>query len=97
MLRLLKVTGNSLSPEYQEGDFVVATTVPFLFRSPRQGEVVILRHPAYGTLIKRLVRISADEFEVGSDQPGGVDSRSFGALPIRMLTGRVIAHIRGKR
>jgi len=97
MLRLLKITGSSLNPEYQEGDFVLATTVPFLFRPPRAGDVVILRHPAYGTLIKRLTRLGPDGFEVASDNPDGLDSRALGVLPLRDLTGRVIWHIRGKR
>lgn len=97
MFRILKVTGSSLSPEYQEGDFVLVTTVPFLLHRARRGEVVILRHPAYGTLIKRLTRMDAQEFEVGSDVPGAVDSRVFGPLPLRYLTGRVIWHIRSRR
>ena len=43
MLRVIKVTGNSLSPKYEEGDFVVITTVPFFFGSLRQGDVIVFQ------------------------------------------------------
>ncbi len=38
MLRIVKVTGASLSPEYEEGDYVVVTTLPFFFDVPNLGK-----------------------------------------------------------
>ena len=54
MLRLLRVTGDSMSPEYKEGDFVIVVTAPFLFRSLKPGNVIAFEHGLYGLLVKRV-------------------------------------------
>jgi len=99
MLKLLKVTGNSLMPYYQEGDFVLTTKIPFLFKSLQRGDIIAFRHPAYGTLIKRVERIdpnTGDVFVLGT-HPESIDSRHFGMIPRQDLLGKVIAHIRKPR
>jgi nickel-type superoxide dismutase maturation protease len=95
MLRVIKVTGASLSPEYREGDYVVVTTIPFFLNRVRVGDVVVFRHPEYGELIKRVEKITpgSREFFVVGTHPNSVDSRVFGALPRETLLGRVIWHI----
>jgi nickel-type superoxide dismutase maturation protease len=96
MLKVLKVTGDSLSPFFLEGDFVVVSKIPFFLRRPRPGDVVVFQHPDYGTLIKRLERLSPDgeQVYVVGEHPLSTDSRKFGPLPRRLLQGVVIWHIR---
>ena len=103
MCRLLKVHGDSLIPDYQEGDFVLVSKIPFLFASPRPGQVVAFHLPPYGTLIKRIEQVL--EGDQSDDQSGGpsyfvtgthplsVDSRQFGPVSRRALLGRVVWHI----
>jgi signal peptidase I len=95
MLRLLKVTGNSLSPRFQEGDFVIVSKIPFFFAPARPGDVVAFRQPGYGTLIKLVEGVDADrgELTVTGTQPGSVDSRVFGPVPKKALVGKVIWHV----
>ena len=98
MFRFLKVTGNSLSPFYQEGDFVLAVKVPFLFNlfsKFRQGDIMVLRHPYYGVLIKQVQWISSDgnQFYVTGTQPESTDSRQFGLVERKWVFGKVILHI----
>ena len=54
MLRLFRIHGHSLEPEYQSGDFVLVSKIPFLFHPPEAGEVIGFKHPAFGLLIKQI-------------------------------------------
>ncbi len=96
MLKLLKVSGNSLSPTYQDGDFVLASKIPYLFSSIREGDIIAFRHNAYGTMIKQVQSVSSnkDEIFVIGTQENSVDSRRFGAISSRNLLGKVIWHRR---
>ena len=94
MLKLLKVAGNSLSPTFQDGDFVLVSKIPYLFDSIREGDIVGFRHDAYGTMIKQVQSVSPnkDEILVIGTQENSVDSRRFGAISSRDLLGKVIWH-----
>jgi signal peptidase I len=96
MLRLLRVSGDSLLPEYREGDFVVVSKIPFLFHPVRPGDVVVFRHVTYGTMVKMVDQVLAggDEISVLGTHLGSVDSRTFGPIRRRDVLGRVIWHIR---
>lgn len=95
MCRLLKVHGDSLTPDYQEGDFVLVSKIPFLFVSARPGQVIAFQMPPYGTLIKRIARVMEDgqAFYVTGTHPYSVDSRQFGPVRRQAVIGRVIWHI----
>ncbi len=94
MLRILRVSGDSLSPEYREGDFVVLATLPFLLRHLKPGDVIVFQDAHYGTLIKRVERLEADGgiFAVGT-HPLSLDSRRLGPVAPQAVTGRVLWHI----
>lgn len=96
MLQILKVSGNSLSPAFNEGDFVLAAKIPFVISGLRPGDVVVFRHPEFGTLIKRIDHLSAggDEIYVIGTQENSVDSRQFGPIKKEDVAGKVILHIR---
>jgi signal peptidase I len=95
MFRLLKVTGDSLSPLYKEGDFVVITTLPFLSRRIRPGDIIVFQHGLYGTLIKIVDRISpeGDEVYVIGASENSLDSRRLGPISRQAIKGKVIWHI----
>ena len=95
MLRLLKVTGDSLSPIYKEGDFVVVTTLSFFLRRVRQGDIIVFQHGLYGTLIKIVDRVLPEEdavYVTGTSE-GSLDSRRLGLISRAAIKGRVIWHI----
>jgi signal peptidase I len=96
MFKLLKVSGDSLTPEYREGDFVLITKIPFFLYSLKVGDIVAFRHPDYGTMIKKVATISpgGEEIFVMGTHEHSVDSRHFGALQRSALMGKVIWHIR---
>jgi signal peptidase I len=95
MFRLLKVTGDSLSPLYKEGDFVVITTLPFFLRRLRQGDIIVFQHGLYGTLIKIVDRVLPEEdavYVIGTSEES-LDSRRLGPISRGALKGRVLWHI----
>ena len=95
MVRLLKVTGESLSPLYKEGDFVVVTTLPFFLRRLRQGDIIVFQHGLYGTLIKIVDRLLPEEdavYVIGTSEES-LDSRRLGPISRAAIKGRVLWHI----
>lgn len=96
MLKLLKVSGDSLLPMYRDGDFVLASKIPYLFGTIMPGDVVVFRHKAYGTMIKKVQSVVPDKGEiyvVGTHE-NSVDSRQFGTINKRDVVGKVIGHIK---
>jgi nickel-type superoxide dismutase maturation protease len=95
MLRIIKVTGESLLPDYKEGDYVVIITFPFFFDSLKSGDTIVFRHPVYGTMVKCVERVNAhhEEIFVIGNHPHSVDSRQFGPIPKGWITGKVLWHI----
>jgi phage repressor protein C with HTH and peptisase S24 domain len=94
MLRILRITGNSMSPDYDEGDFVVIATGSFFIRRLRAGDGVVFQHGGYGTLIKKIERVADNgSLIVTGTQPDSLDSRRLGPISTDKVRGKVIWHI----
>ena len=96
MIRLIKVTGESLSPSLNPGDYIVVVKASFSLRKLKAGDLVVFHHPVYGRLVKRLETITPDgeELFVVGEHPDSTDSRQFGLVPRRWVIGKVVLHIR---
>ncbi len=96
MLKLIKVTGESLSPDYEEGDYVVVITLPFLFAYLKPGDIVVFTHETYGMMIKRVEMVDpiSKDMSVFGNHPLSIDSRRIGPVKKKMLVGKVVWHIR---
>jgi signal peptidase I len=96
MVRLLRIAGDSLLPEYRDGDFVLVAKIPYLFSEAHPGDVVAFRHVTYGTLVKIVDEVlpGGHEITVLGSHPGSVDSRTFGPIRCTDVLGRVIWHVR---
>lgn len=94
MIRILKVTGESLSPSIVEGDYVLVGTNSFFF-PVNVGDIVVFNHPQHGRMIKRIIEINHDDrsLTVSGSHPWSVDSRQFGNIPQESITGKVLFHI----
>ena len=96
MLRRIKVSGNSLSPDFSEGDFVITVKIPLFLRFLRQGDVVVFTQPPYGTMIKKVEWVDPilnQVFVIGMHK-NSIDSRTFGPVSSQNLIGKVFWHIR---
>jgi signal peptidase I len=95
MFRIHKVVGDSMTPEYQEGDYVVLITLPFFVKRLKVGDTVVFEHKLYGTLIKRIASFDPETAEayVEGTRPDSLDSRRLGTIRREKIRGKVIAHI----
>jgi signal peptidase I len=95
MLKLLKVSGDSLLPVYRDGDFVLVSKIPYLFGPVRPGDVIAFQHQVYGTMIKQVENVlDRDALWVVGTHAFSVDSRRFGPVRLRDVLGKVIWHIK---
>jgi hypothetical protein len=95
ILQVFKLRGESLSPDFQDGDFVVACGLPIFLHRLRAGDVVVFERPPYGRLVKRVERLEAcGRLFVVGPAPGSVDSYTFGPIHIRDVQGVVVWHIK---
>ena len=95
MIKLIKITGNSLEPEYNHGDYLITTSIPFILRSLKPGNIVVFKHTDYGTMVKQVNNIdphTGEIFVIGT-HPNSTDSRHFGTIPQSWLIGKVLWHI----
>jgi signal peptidase I len=95
MFKILKITGNSLYPEYKDGDFVILMTIPVFFHPFSVGKLIVFDHPIYGKMIKRISKtdyISRKVF-VSGDHEESLDSRQLGWINFSAVNGSVIHHI----
>ncbi len=98
MFRILRVVGDSMSPEIQDGDYAVFAASPLFLRRLRPGQVVTFVHPQYGRLIKRVQRCDPllGVYVVGA-HPNSLDSRKLGWIPLTAVDGRLLWHIPRRR
>ncbi len=95
MIKFISVTGDSLTPEFKQGDFVVIATSPFFYKTIKRGDVLVFRHEMHGTLIKKFSHYEGDDRKlyVTGTHPLSIDSENFGPINREELIGKVIWHI----
>jgi signal peptidase I len=93
MFRIHKVSGDSMTPDFQEGDFVLIGTAPFFLKRLKVGDTIIFQHKLYGTLIKRITAFDSvtREAYVAGTSPESLDSRRLGTIRRENIRGKVIA------
>lgn len=101
MIQIMRVSGNSLAPDFHEGDFVVIVKIPFFLHIKRikSGDVIVFSHPDYGIMVKRVESIFpvSGEIWVQGNHPSSIDSRQFGPIQQKDVIGKIIWHISGQR
>lgn len=92
----MRVTGESLSPDFQDGDFVLILKIPFLFKPIKTGDAIVFEHPSYGTLIKKVDRLdpNSDSIFVLGNHQFSLDSRQIGWIEQQNVIGKVIWHVK---
>lgn len=88
MFQLLRIQGESMTPEYQDGDFVLIMRVS----RPKVGQVIVFHNQLYGTLIKRIEKITEQGIYVLGTGENSLDSRRLGPVDPATLLGKVIWH-----
>jgi signal peptidase I len=94
MFQILKITGSSLTPEYQDGDYVLITTIPVFLRRLSVGRLIIFQHEIYGRMIKCISAVDYQNKKVFVQGTiiESLDSRQLGWIDFSSIKGKVIAH-----
>ena len=82
MLKIIKVTGNSLSPFFLPGDYVVIGMKPLFSGNIHPGDFIVFDHEEYGRLIKKVLEYDPDSdlFNIIGAHPLSLDSRQVGPV-----------------
>ena len=88
----VRVAERSMEPALRPGDWLLVRRT----RRIRPGQIVLARHPARPDLliIKRAARRVDAGWWLASDNPdatGATDSGRFGAVPVPLIEGRLLA------
>ena len=99
MLKIIKVAGNSLSPFFLPGDYVLIGKNIWSAKGYVPGDFIVFNHPVNGLMIKKVLSIdpAANTFEVAGTHPLSVDSSSLGRIQRRDILGKVLWHIKKPR
>lgn len=78
-----------MEPALNHGQIVIGSSLPFLFKKPEIGDIVVLAHGR--CIIKRIVKIEKDKiFIMGDNKKESTDSRSFGWINKQEILGKVM-------
>ena len=83
-----------MSPDFQDGDFVIIVTAKFILKRLKVGDNVIFHHKFYGVLIKRIASLDPGipGYYVEGTRVDSLDSRRLGVIRNENIKGKVIAH-----
>ena len=92
ILMLFRISGHSMLPMFKPGQILLVSSIPFLFRKPRVGDVVVVKDPqSEKPLLKRITKVEGEKYFVAGDNPDDSrDSREFGLVSKDNLLGKLI-------
>jgi len=77
-----------MSPTIPSGTYVLSKG--FLLSKLIQGDIVIVRHDKYQTIVKRIKDVRNDQFYLVGDNPMSTTSQDIGWVSRQNLIGKVI-------
>ncbi len=94
MLKIIKVTGESMEPEYRDGDFVLIIKLPFFHLFLKAGRDVVFRKAPYGLMIKRILKVNENKTlnlkSLNADK--GLAEERLREVPFDSVQGVVVYH-----
>ena len=96
MIKLHKITGHSMAPAFNDGDFVV--TARRWLSQYQQQDVVVVNHETYGVIIKRIQSVLTDgRVRLQGDNRQSTSTSQLGNIERKQIIGRVCWHIKARR
>lgn len=92
-LRVVRIDGGSMAPAFEHGDYAVFRRYGRRSAGPQVGDAVLVDHPQYGTIVKRVARRpSASAVELAGDAVASTPGIDLGAVPTHRIWGRLLWH-----
>lgn len=85
MVRLVKLRGASMTPTLQPGDYMIITKARVL----RPGFVVLVDHPKYGSIVKRVKFVEGGQLSLEGDGAESTSTEAMGLIGLSAVKGRV--------
>ena len=85
MIKIVKVRGESMAPTLMPGDYLIVTKA----RAIRSGFVVLVDHPKYGTMVKRIATVSETGVTLEGDGPESTSTEDMGQVDLKNIRGRI--------
>ena len=90
----LRVTGASMQPLLKPGEEILIDLNAYQKSAPEIGDIIVAFHPYRSnfSIVKRIVSIEKEEnfFLQGDNSLESTDSRSYGAIKLDQIIGKVI-------
>ena len=84
------ISGHSMEPTLFSGETVLVSSLPFLFSSPKIGDIVAIKNKEK-IFIKRIAKINREKYFVKGDNiRDSLDSRKVGRILKKEIVGKVI-------
>ncbi len=100
LLMRFVVSGRSMEPTFKPNQTLLVSSIPYFFREPKVGEVVVVKDPRDPStssgqggrlLLKRIDKKRKEEYFVVGDNPKqSTDSKDFGWITNKEIIGKVI-------
>ncbi len=89
-----RIYGHSMTPFLKDGDLIIISYVPFLFKKPKIKDVVAISYNKK-IIIKRIKQIQENKYFIeGDNKKDSLDSRSFGYVLSKDILGKFIFRLR---
>ena len=94
MIRIFRVSGASMEPDYREGDFVLVLRARM--RQFKPGTPIAFMHPDYGLLIKKVdySNLESKVVWVSGTNARSIRSQNLGPISVNQILGTVLARFR---
>lgn len=89
MLKIFKISGDSLYPYYKNGERVGCQKI-FKNTSININDTVVFEKEHYGLMIKKVKNVIDTAYFVEGTNPYSIDSRNFGALDFKEIKYKVL-------
>lgn len=95
-IRIFRIAGKSMEPEFRDGDFVLVSRLSAHPRYIRPGTPIAFKHSRYGMLIKKVRThnpVLKTIWAAGTNRLS-LRSDAIGPIPAKNVLGEVIGHVR---
>lgn len=83
-----KLSGHSMQPSLKPGQEILISSIPYLFKSPKVGDIVAFKD-GEKFIVKRVKKVIGDRLQLAGDNKN--DSKDFGWIERKKVIGKLIA------
>ena len=87
ILSIYRTSGHSMEPVIKNGSFFIGSSLPFIFKKPKTGDMIIFKSDDKN-IVKKIAEIKDNKYKVEGENER--DSKRFGYLRKEEIMEKVI-------